>query len=362
MASVREKFEFDADDMPPLASAVAPRKKLVRKPAKDYSQRLRRAVQHLFLGLNLVIGVQFYLFVRYFETGGRSVAVPRPAGVDGWLPIGGMMNLKEFVVTGVVPRIHPSAMFLLLAFLLVSIVFRKSFCSWLCPVGTLSEWLWKLGRRLFRNPLRLPRAFDVSLRSLKYILLGLFVTVVAGMSAMAIRAFLEGPYGMIADVKMLNFFRHMGIVGIVTLTVLAALSVVIQNFWCRYLCPYGALMGLVSLFSPARIRRDPESCIDCAKCSRACPALLAVDQGILVRSAECTACLECVAACPAKGALQLSVPGKRSLPPWALATGIAAIFLGVVIAAQVFGVWQTHISNEVYFYLVPQAQHFLHPY
>jgi hypothetical protein len=72
----------------------------------------------------------------------------------------------------------------------------------------------------------------------------------------AIRAFLEGPYGMVDDVKMLNFFRFLGLAGGAVVALLVVASVFVQNFWCRYLCPYGALMGLVSLGSPLRIRRE----------------------------------------------------------------------------------------------------------
>ena len=294
---------------PPLASAAAAaaaangapaRKRLVRRPARDRSQALRLTLQVSFLLLNLLIGLQFYLFVRYFESGGRTLRVSRPAGVEGWLPIAGMMNLKYFLETWTVPSVHPAAMFLLVAFLLMSLLFRKAFCGWLCPVGTISEALWKLGRRVLKVDLRLPRWADVPLRALKYLLLFLFVYAVAGMSARSIQGFLESPYGVVADVKMLNFFRHMGQTAAITLAALVVLSVLVKNFWCRYLCPYGALMGLASLLSPSRIRRDPDCCIDCAKCAKACPALLPVDKLVTVRSAECMACLECVAVCPAK--------------------------------------------------------------
>ena len=91
---------------------------------------------------------------------------------------------------------------LLLAFLAISVIFRKAFCSWLCPIGTLSEALWKLGRRVFGRNRALPRAADLALRSLKYILLGLFGYAVYSMSAPDIAAFMEGPYGVVADVKV----------------------------------------------------------------------------------------------------------------------------------------------------------------
>ena len=97
---------------------------------------------------------------------------------------------------------------------------------------------------------------------------------------------------------------------------LTLLSLVVQNFWCRYLCPYGALVGLAALLSPARIRREAGPCIDCGKCAKACPAWLPVDRLVEIRSAECTACMECVAVCPAQGALQLSVSkGASSARP-----------------------------------------------
>ncbi len=76
----------------------------------------------------------------------------------------------------------------------------------------------------------------------------------------------------------------------------------------RYLCPYGGFLGLVSLLSPMRITRNSNTCIDCAKCAKACPSALPVDQLLQIRSAECTGCLECVAVCPAKDTLTMSVP------------------------------------------------------
>ena len=337
------------------------KKKLIRRQGRDRSQILRRWVQVLFLALNVWIGVQFFLFVRHYETGGRSVWVQRPPGVEGWLPIASLMNLKVFFLTGDLPGLHPAGMFLLISFLAISLVFRKTFCSWLCPVGTISEWLWKLGRRVFRRNFFPPRWADIGLRSLKYILLGLFLYAVGSMPVAAIRDFLEGPYGVISDVKMLNFFRYLGVTGALVVGALVLASVLIQNFWCRYLCPYGAMLGLVAKLSPTRIRRAPEPCIDCAKCAKACPSHMAVDKLITIGSAECTGCLECVAVCPAQGALFVSLPRQRVLPAWAMAAGIAILFFGVVAGAQWAGHWHTNLPASVYMELIPHASEFSHP-
>jgi polyferredoxin len=335
--------------------------KLVHRAIQDHSQAWRRLVQGLFLLLNIWIGIRFVLFVRYFETGMHSMHISRPPGVEGWLPIAGLMNMKYFLSTGHIPFLHPAAMFLFVSFLAISIAFRKAFCSWLCPIGTILEGLWKLGRKLLKNNWILPPWIDRPLRSMKYILLALFIYAVTGMTASAIAAFLLSPYGLVVDVKMLYFFQHLSETGIIVLTALTILSILIQNFWCRYLCPYGALMGLAALYSPAKIHRNGNHCIDCAQCTKACPALLKVGQLVDIRSAECTGCLECVAVCPAEGALQMSFGRKRRVAPWAIAAGLAILFLGTVGFAKWKGAWHSDIPDSTYEQLIPQLDQLSHP-
>lgn len=348
------------------------RNTLVRRSSPDRSQRLRHTVQWIFFALNGWIGLQFYLWARYFEHRGQGFYVPRPAGVEGWLPIAGLMNTKYLLSTGRVPAIHPAAMYLFLCFLLISIFLKKAFCSWLCPVGTLSEYLWKLGRRLFRWNLRVPKWLDLPLRSLKYVLLSLFLAVIGYMSADTLNGFMQTSYGLVVDVKMMNFFRDMSTTAAVIIAALAVLSMLVKNFWCRYLCPYCALLGLASLVSPVKIRRDKETCINCGNCARACPSQLPVDQLVQIRSVECGACMACVAACPAQNALQFALPPRkasgsamrwyrRAIGPAAVAAVLAYIFFGMVLWAKATNHWRTNIPRSVYMQLVPNANEFSHP-
>ena len=333
-----------------------------QKRPVEHTVLVRHFVQVAFLALNVWIGLRFYLWVRFFETGGESLYVPRPAGVEGWLPIAALMNLKYFLFTGLLPEVHPAGMFLLAAFLTISIVFRKAFCSWLCPIGTISEWLWHGGQDLFGRNLRVPRWADLSLRSLKYVLLALFVWVVASMTTSELHAFLTSPYGLVADVKMLDFFRHAGRLTIVVCSILVLVSVVAKNAWCRYLCPYGALMGLASTLSPVRITRDSISCIDCGKCAKACPSLIPVDKVLTVRTPECNGCLTCVSVCPVKDALELrTLARRRRVPAPAIAAGVAVIFFGVVGFANVSGHWNGSVPEDLFFQLIPNAASYSHP-
>ncbi len=291
--------------------------------------------------------------------------VERPAGVEGWLPIQGLMQCKYVLVTGRLPQLHAASFFLLAAFLSTSFLFRKSFCAWLCPVGTASEYLWKLGRYTFRRNFQLPRALDLPLRALKYLLLAFFLYAAANMSAAAIREFLASPYALVVDVRMLNFFRYLGTPAAFVILGFVVASIFVQNFWCRYLCPYGALMGLAAVFSPLRIARNANACIDCGKCAKACPAALPVDKLVQIRSAECTACLECVAVCPAKDALVLAAVApkvRRAIPVWTMAAGIAIVVCSLVGYGKMTGRWDTHLPKQLYFQLVPAANEQQHPF
>jgi polyferredoxin len=356
-----------AADGAPLAPAGTgagrprPRRKSYTPRRPGNEQLIRQSVQLGFIVLNAWIGALFYLWVRYYETGGQSLYVTRPPGVEGYLPIASLMNLKALVLTGEMPPTHAAGLFLIVAFMGISLLFRKAFCSWLCPIGTISEWLWQGGQALFGRTLDVWRPLDVLLRSLKYVLLALFLYAVWSMPPAAIRAFLESPYGVIADVKMLNFFRALSTTAAVTIAVLLLLSVVVKNAWCRYLCPYGALMGLLALLGPTRIRRDAAACIDCAKCAKACPAGLPVDTLASVRSAECSACLLCVSSCPASGALDLAFPRRRVIPAWGLAVAVIAIFVGIAGVARATGYWHTEVPDAILFDYVPRAHQFGHP-
>jgi polyferredoxin len=218
-------------------------------------------------------------------------------------------------------------------------------------VGTVSEYLWKLSRSISGRSFQLPRRADIPLRSLKYLVLSFFVYAVIGMSAASIAEFLNSPYALIVDVRMLNYFRYIGGTAAWVVLGLVIASIVVQNFWCRYLCAYGGFLGLVSLVSPMRITRNASTCIDCAKCAKACPAALPVDKLLQIRSAECTGCLECVAVCPAKETLTMSVPlgvrKRRAIPAWSMAAGMRAASCNTLVSPSSVGLPHVPVSSKL---------------
>lgn len=310
---------------------------------------LRSTVQMAFVLLCVWIGVEFHFFVTWGLSGGHEEYVARPPGVEGFLPISALISLKSWLVSGVINGVHPSGLFILLAITATGVFLKKAFCGWLCPVGTLSESLWMLGQKLFSRSLTVPRWLDYPLRSLKYLLLGFFGWAVMAMDLPGVISFIYSPYNKMADVKMYQFFAEVSPLVLGTLAALMVFSIVIKNFWCRYLCPYGALLGMASLLSPLKITRTATTCVDCELCTRVCPANIKVHKAGRVWSDECMSCMECVNVCPVKDTLEMKLSQRsRPVPPFVFAILLVGIFVAITGAAMLTGHWQNDISREEY--------------
>ena len=307
---------------------------------------VRRAVQVLTLLVTVAIGLQFAHWVGGVMDGAR-VGV-RPPGVEGFLPISALISLRHWVADGTFSMIHPAGLVIFGLACLTALFLKKAFCSWLCPVGTVAEALARLSHLAFRRRIKLPTWLDRSLRGLKYLLAFYFVyAVFVQMSPHEIAAFLNSPYNKVADIKMLLFFTQMSVLTAKVLGALVILSFVVPYFWCRFLCPYGALLGLLSSLSPLKIERRLPDCTACGHCAAVCPAFLDVDRKTRVADPECTGCLECVAQCPAPEALAVRAGrGWRGrLRPVVFAAAVLLIFFGGIGLAKLSGRWRTEIGE-----------------
>jgi len=306
---------------------------------------IRRSIQAVVLILTLGMGIQFALYVAA-AAGDGLMTIPRPSSVEGFLPIGALMGWKRFLTTGAWDPVHPAAMAIFGFVILVSFLLRNAFCGWLCPVGTVSEWLYRAGETLFGRTFRLPAVIDVPLRGLKYVLLGFFAWIIYSMSAEAIGGFQASPYYRMADVKMLYFFLNPSTTTLVVLSLLVILSLVVRQFWCRYMCPYGALTGLVAAIGPTRIRRNSEACANCGKCRASCPKHLPVDKKSRIASAECVGCMQCVAACPADNVLTFRTAAfRRGWPVKKVGMALVIGWMLMVYAATFSGIWKSGVSD-----------------
>ena len=322
----------------------------------------RRLIQLGFALGSILTGIQFCRFVAFLADEAPSTVALRPAAVDAWLPISSFMSLVYLIRTGIANTVHPAGLVLFTLILLLAFTLRRGFCSWVCPVGTLSEYAHLAGRSLFQRNLRMPKPLDITLRSIKYLLLSLFVVLICRMTAEDLRTFIHGPYNRICDVKMYAMFAPPSVTTLAVFSVIGILSLFFKNFWCRYLCPYGALLGLASIPSPTAVRRDPARCTGCGTCTAACPNGIHVHSSNTVRSPECTACYGCVTACPQTGALRMGLPrSKRALTLSLYGLITVAAFVFVPQAFRAFGYWDTDTPNDLYRRLFADVSAIGHP-
>lgn len=317
---------------------------------------LRRLVQGGFLLFTLFVGLRFYQFYQWAVAGADYT--PRPAAVEAFLPIGALVSLKRFILTRQFDPVHPAGLTIFISALLLAFFFRKGFCGWICPVGCASELLHALtcrsGAALGRNdgfpplPLRLPPWLTKPLALLKYLLLGFFLYLILWqMDLTALENFSRSPYNLTVDARMLLFFLQPSQLAVMIMLSLILLSAVLRNFWCRLLCPYGALLGLLALTGPLQVVRDKGKCIDCKKCEKSCPAAIAITGKKRLTAPECIGCLECVARCPQDDCLSLTVYGRKKIIPLLLPWGLLALFFAIWLGATFTGHWQTSVPDEI---------------
>ncbi len=315
-------------------------------------RHMRTLVQSGFAVFCLWGGYRFYLF--YLWGAGRSEAfVPRPPSVEAFLPISALMGLKRFVLSGAFDPIHPAGLTIFMAALTIGLLARKGFCGWICPVGFTSNLVEKISKKI--KILWMPPSWiDYPLLSLKYLLLAFFAYIILlKMPLEQIESFQKSSYNMVADAKMLLFFLNPSGLAAGIMIFLVLISFVIRNFWCRYLCPYGALLGILSFASPMKIKRDMQTCIDCKKCEETCPASIRITRNTTVRSADCIGCGECAAACPVDDCLTLAVPSRSRVPLYLLPTAVLGIFFLFWFFAVATGHWHTAVPPEVMKQLYP---------
>ncbi len=315
---------------------------------------LRRAVQIAVIVIVATAAFQFAGFVEAFRSG-MHIGVPyRPPVVEGFLPIAAILAFRGWVSTGVIDPIHPAGFVLLAVALVTAWLFKRGLCSWICPLGALSEFLGWVGKKILPKRFKgrsitLPRWADRGLLLVKYAMFAYAFNMFFLMPLGQALGFMRTPYYAISDVKMFELFSSIGATGLGVIAALTILSTFIQSFWCRYLCPYGALLGVLGLVSPLVLKRSDELCVSCGKCDKVCPNRVTVASGPqVVTSTECMGCTQCVSECPKEGALQFRLLGLVSVRPLVVGVAFLVVFSGAVLWAKQSGHWHSNLNVQQY--------------
>lgn len=308
---------------------------------------VRHLIQLFFVGTCIWVGWQFYHFLLW-ATQNSDVFVPRPAGVEAFLPIAALASTKRLLLTGQWDPVHPAGLSVFLGAILLSALLRKGFCGYVCPVGFFSTVLGTLSTKSGVAKRVSPRVAS-GLRMVKYLLLAFFVKIILiDMSVADISNFIMSTYNLSVDATMLLFFIRMTQTSAVVLLILLILSTIFPHFFCRFVCPYGALLGVFSRWSPARVTRQRE-CRQCRACDHACPQGIPVSRMEEVVSTECTGCLTCIQACTGNNmhsSLHIAFL-KKKVRPVAFSMCVLLFCLLVYVVARHAGLWENAMPQEM---------------
>lgn len=270
---------------------------------------VRRIVQIFFFALIALITVNHSL-----AESGRGIPLLSSASLHALCPFGGVVTIYQYATAGTfVQKIHESAFILMVIGFLLAVLFGPVFCGWVCPLGTVQEWVAGLGRRLFKKRRYnhfIPAKIDGILRYTRYLVLAWVIYMTAA-SGTLIFAEVD-PY-----FALFNFWSsEVAVGGLVVLGIALAASLFVERPWCKYACPYGAVLGLSNLFRVFSIRRSTSTCKLDGACDITCPMNINVSAKTVVRDHQCISCLECTseARCPVAATVEFSTRQPLARP------------------------------------------------
>jgi polyferredoxin len=310
------------------------------KPARRFPiHGVRIAVRTLVLVLFAVDCARLVILYLWAQ-GAVSINFGRPQLTAGLSPLSGLFDLWAWIRTGRMDPVLPASLTIVVLGLVMSLVFKRSFCSWMCPVGTVLDALGVIGKRIFPGIKLSPRAQKI-LHAPKTVLgIAVLGIVMIAVPSSLIVSMWSAPYWAVSDMAVLKLFIKPGVpIIVVGICVLGASLLLGRNYWCAGLCPLGGIYGLVSKPSPTVVVRNPEACISCGACSKACAYRIDVATSKKpIRTVDCTGCLDCIAACPKDDALELRAFGRR-IPLAAAPLIVVIVWIGIWVCSLALGAW-----------------------
>ena len=253
---------------------------------KINSKWIRHTVQIFFFVLIGLLAVNHILA----ETGPVPLPFLPDVSLHAVCPFGGIESSISLLTAGTLAKsLQLSTLVMTAIIIILTLIFGAVFCSFVCPLGSIQEWVGKLGKKIFKKKYNtfIPRKVHNVLKYFRYAVL--IAVAILTYKAMTL-VFLEvDPY-----YAMYHFFTDEVTIGsLIVLGITLVGSLFVERPWCKYACPYGAFLGLVGKLSLFKIKRSESACTNCTLCNRKCPMNIDIEHKKVIYDSLCNKCMEC---------------------------------------------------------------------
>ena len=294
--------------------------------------KLLKSLRYILLAIFLIHStVEAYL--HQLLGGGKEPSI------HALCPYGGLESFYSIIFGGkYIDKIFSGTLIILIITLTIALIFRRSFCGLICPFGALQEFFGVIGKKVFGKRFIIPRMIDKPLRYLKYVILIITLYFAWNTAGLWVNPYDPwAAYGHVsAGVESLTSEYS---IGFSILIVILIGSLLYDRFFCKYLCPMGAVYGIISKLSPSKITRNENTCVNCGICDKNCPVNIKVSELKEIKSAECINCQSCILSCPKNNTLEFKVRNKAVRPVF-LAIFIFVLFFGGIGITKIIGVYE----------------------
>lgn len=245
--------------------------------------------------------------------------------------LNGLKSLISGIANGSYDGLNTSMMVGLLL-ILTTFIFGRFFCGWLCLFGAYSELIYFIFGR-FTKPLKPKlKPMESYLKYVKYFVLAFIVILcIVGYQSILTGADVWDSFAMLVSRNFRNLSRVY--VSLIALGVITIFSAFFERFYCRFICPLGAIFSLVDRLKLFTIYKPNDKCGKCPICTNNCPMGIDLNKTAEVCSGECVKCMKCTDVCPRKNT-SLSIIYKR-LPQWVAIIIPLIIFITYLIVTKV---------------------------
>lgn len=294
-----------------------------KKITANKQKKVRQRVQTFF--------VIFITAISVFKTL-EEQGIKLPFAVSAFhsiCPFGAVETLGRIITQGkFIPKTNASNFWVFSGVIILSLLFGRVFCSTICPLGSIQDLFYSLGKKIRKAGQKLVKNKSLKTEktektekkektittlnkiasSFKYILL---IMIIIQTTRLVTLSFVRiDPY-----YALFNFWNGSALPSaIIVLAIVLILSLFISRPWCRWLCPLGALLALFNIISPWKIYRDNTKCTTCKLCEKKCPMGIKILSYKKINHLDCIACGECYTSCPQENALKSRNKIFKTLP------------------------------------------------